>query len=193
MLCCFSYIHRQAETTNSLTRARKLLSRRQHTHSHMHAHIYLTQTHTHKHDPLNGTSHLHSVPLPLCAFLYVFVCLCFCVCVCVLGEGSGFEVFLGLVCFSLMLTAGFMGSFSVSPRQHAPLTSTSARSVCSTFSVCVCVCPAPPPPSPSLCSLSAAGLWLAVVMPFHFSNGLKCDFFLQKLAVHHIIWCRSRL
>ena len=94
----------------------------------------------HKRDLLSGTSHLHSVPLPLCVLsmcLYVCVFLCVCVCVCVrerqrvlggggggLLGGSGFEVFLGLVCFPLMLTAGFMGSFSVSPRQHAPLTST---------------------------------------------------------------------
>ncbi len=42
----------------------------------------------------------------------------------------------------------------------------------------------PLPLPPSLCSLSMAGLWLAVVMPLHFSNWLKCDFFLQNLPFH---------
>lgn len=97
-------------------------------------------------------------------------------CVCVLGEGSGFEVFLGLVCFSLMLTAGFMGSFSVSPRQHAPLTSTSARSVCSTFSVCVCVsCPPHPPPLLSVLCLRLASGWL-LSCPFTSLTGSNVTF-----------------
>jgi len=56
----------------------------------------------------------------------------------VLGE-EGVRLF-GLFCFPLMLTAGFIGSFSFLPRQHAPLTSALAsQSVCST-SLCVRVC-----------------------------------------------------
>lgn len=106
------------------------------------------------------------------------------------GRGGGWlghEVFSGLVCFPLMLTAGFMGSFSVLPRQHAPLTSTPAsQSVCVCVCVrrvCVCACGSYRPVL-SLCptsvshprSLSNPGLWLAVVMALHFCNWLKCDF-----------------
>lgn len=91
-----------------------------------------------------------------------------CVCQCGIGcggAGAGFELFLGLVCLPLMLTAGFIGSFPFSPRQHAPLTSTLAiQSVCSTLSVLCLFLPLLP--HSSSFSIVLLSVWLALVTSY---------------------------